>query len=1387
MTNERTLAELDSIPHHLRAAACHPPRWHPLSSAQRGLWLAYSSRPDTQGNFNLSVSMRMRPAVEPERLQRALQQLASNHPMLRARFREIDGQPMQMISATALVPLRVVEVANLDSPEVTALERADRMRALDLATEPPFKASLYRAGAQECVMCLVFDHLACDGWSLFQVTQELGEILETDATRDTAPATAAPAGFVDYVAHEREWLGGRRAAKQLERWRDTFSQARPGVELQSDVRPDAARESRASLVRLLPADLSAALNDLSARHGTTMFVTLMAAYVLLLHRVSGQDDVSIGSVMPTRGERWKRTVGNFVNPVVMPVKLTSDMTIAKLLKSIHELSFRTLKNKEYPFDELIARLQPEGSQRSDAYLRTCFAFQKARHAQHMAPIIGRCKMLGPVSWGGFEVEAFGDHITSGFAQQDLKLESLDFGERLCVSWSYDAGRFSHSTIEALAERWEVLLRAMIDDPGEPVSRLSWLTADERRRLVVDWNAASTKAWDERYVHEQFEAHAERTPRALALHYEGEAMSYAELNARANRLAAYLRSMGLRPDARVAVCMERSFELIVALLATLKAGGAFVPLDPAYPAERLAHMLHDSAPLVVLTSGAAHTSVAKLAPQLRFVNLDTDHGAWAEASSANASASSSRLSPRNLAYVIYTSGSTGTPKGVMNEHRGLSNLVAAQAELFGVDQSSRILQFASPSFDASVSEIALALTQGASLHLAKRAGLMPGRSLLETLARGRITHVTLPPAALPLCDDREVPFTATTLIVAGEAIRPSEASKWASRVRLFNAYGPSEAAVCATVHRCVEGASIVPIGRPIANTRIYILDHARQPVPVGMIGEIYIGGVPVGRGYLNRPELTAERFVIDPYGGDSDRRMYKTGDLGRWLPDGSVEYLGRNDFQVKLRGFRIELGEVIARLSALEGISDVIVVAREDEPGDKRLVAYYCGADAPEAEVLRAHAAAGLPEYMVPAAYVRLDAFPITPNGKVNRNALPAPGQHAYVTQRYEAPSGRLERAVAQIWADVLKRERIGRHDDFFELGGHSLKAVEVISRLQCDLDIKAPLRALFSHTTLTTFAAAIGVPHSARTTQSNLVRLRARGGMRPLFGVHPIGGTVEYLRLLTSHFEPQLPVYGLEASGWDAGDAPASSIPGLAARYVEAIRSVQPRGPYRLLGYSVGGVIAYAMAEVLLAHGESVEFLGIIDSHPNLGMLPEYIELVERIDRTEHEQGPEAADLMFLQHALKYLVPTHSASAVESTLRGKRGSSIQNALEHHRLDLSQVKMSADPSIMHNAIRGMRATMKGLCHYRPPRLPLIATLFSATHEVTYDIVAEWNTIMSNRVHTVPIRGSHLSIMEAHNIAELAHAITTRLSSERTFRPRTLVMQPSSRSVGESIQT
>ncbi|RPI95737.1 MAG: amino acid adenylation domain-containing protein, partial [Chloroflexi bacterium] len=625
------------------------------------------------------------------------------------------------------------------------------------------------------------------------------------------------------------------------------------------------------------------------------------------------------------------------------------------------------------------------------------------------------------------------------------------------------------TIERMSRHFTHLLEAIVANPSARIQDLPMLGADELHQLLVEWNATETEYpyAARQCVHELFETQAEKTPDAVALVFEDQQLTYAQLNARANQLAHYLRSQGVGPDVLVGICMERSLEMIIGLLGILKAGGAYVPLDPTYPAERLAFTLEDAKPAVVLTQ----THLQQTFPTNSFC-LDSQ---WDTLDSYARSNPGNIAVPGNLAYLIYTSGSTGKPKGVLLKHDGLVNLVHAQVDAFFIRAEQRILQFASFNFDASTSEIFMALSCSATLCLATLDDLMPGEKLEGTLQRLAIDVVTLPPVALNVLSPTAL-LRLETIIVAGEACPSSLVAQWAGAHTFFNAYGPTEATVCASIQHChVEQAGDPPIGRPIANAQIYLLDADLNPAPVGMPGELYIGGAGLARGYQNRPDLTAEKFIPNPFSTKPGARMYRSGDLARRLPDGNIEYLGRLDHQVKIRGFRIELGEIEAALAALPEVREVVVLAREDTPGDKRLVAYLVAQrehELPETSVLRSKLAQSLPEYMVPAHFISLEQLPLTPNGKIDRRALPAPDMLRSEVG-YVAPRTPTEEILTRIWAEVLHVERVGIHDNFFELGGHSLLATQLISKIRAAFQIDLPLRLLFDAACIEMIASEI--------------------------------------------------------------------------------------------------------------------------------------------------------------------------------------------------------------------------------------------------------------------------------------------------------------------------
>jgi amino acid adenylation domain-containing protein len=751
---------------------------------------------------------------------------------------------------------------------------------------------------------------------------------------------------------------------------------------------------------------------------------------------------------------------------------------------------------------------------------------------------------------------------------------------------------------------ERLVETLEAAPEALVSLIDVMPQDERHKLLIEWNATGAAYPRDKYVHELFEEQAARTPDAVAVVHDGRTLTYSQLNARANQLAHYLRGLGVGPERLVAICIERSPEMVVGLLAILKAGGAYVPMDPGYPQERLAYMLQDSAPAALLTLAHLKDTLPPRANSLLVAALDAGAPPWIHMPDSNPGRAGLRAD--HLAYVIYTSGSTGVPKGVMIEHRHLYNYLYWAWHFYTPTTGAAVSS--SISFDATVTSIFTPLLCGGALRIVPEGREIDGlgQMLCDDRSAGlvKITPAHLDAVGCIMSAGGKQP-SASLLVVGGDALGPATVRLWQQLqpdVRIVNEYGPTEAVVGCVVHEVpADFASITttPIGRPIANTQIYILDARGVPTPIGVGGELYIGGAGVARGYLNRPDLTAERFVADPFSAEPGARMYKTGDLGRWTADGIIEYLGRNDFQVKIRGFRIELGEIEARLAECEGVGEVNVSAREDSPGDKRLVAYYTAGANIRPEALRAHLLASLPEYMVPAAYVRLDLMPLTHNGKLDRKALPAPDSSAYVQDAYEASAGPVEEKLARIWATLLGPQRISRNASFFDLGGHSLLAARMLTLIEAEFGHSLNLTTLFKAPSIASLSQLLQQGASPDTSSPHLVSIQPHGTKPPLFSILT---PTRYINIARNLGGDQ-PVIGLEL--FDPAkplEMKYSRLEDAADECVRLIREARPQGPYAVIGWCAAGVVAFETAQQLVRMGHEVSFVGIID-----GWAPDYV------------------------------------------------------------------------------------------------------------------------------------------------------------------------------------
>jgi amino acid adenylation domain-containing protein len=1071
----------------------------PASFAQRRLWFL-ERLGGLGGAYHIPRRLRLRGALDAPALERALNTLVARHEPLRTTFAEVDGEPEQRIAPaeTSRFALREHDLSGHDDDRDAVLSdllAAEARAPFDLARGPLIRGQLVRLAADEHLLLLTMHHIVSDGWSMEVLERELRVLYEAYRAGGSDPLPPLPVQYADYAAWQRRWVTGELLERQAAYWRETLAGAPELLELPTD-RPRPARADYAgdSVPITLEPELTAALTALSRRHGTTLFHVVLAGWAAVLSRLSGQTDVVIGTPTANRNrEEIEGLIGFFVNTLALRIDLTDRPTVTELLRRVKARALTAQDHQDIPFEQVVELVQPVRSLAHSPLFQVLFVWQNTPVGggpEREGLALGRA---GGASRGASQRGAFGET-----AKFDISLGLRESGGRIVGSLTYATALFGRATVARHVGYLTRVLAQMVADEGQRIEALRLPSAEERELVVEAWNATAAEYPRERCVHELFEMQVERTPDAAALTFEGETLSYGELNRRANRLAHHLRSLGVGPDVRVALCLERSVEIAVGLLAVLKAGGAYVPLDPGYPAERLESMLQDSAPVVVLSQRALAERFAGTG--LPVLALDAAAPTWA--AQPTTAPDRGALTPAHLAYVIYTSGSTGRPKGVMIAHRNVVNRISALHASRKLEAHESVLQNTSLNFDVSVHEFLWPLAVGARVVMTSSEAQKDPACLVETIRRNEINRANLVPSMLQLLLEQPDTGRCVSLVrvlSAGEALRPAIVRRFHERlpgVELGNVYGPSEAAsaVCGPMSRADESESNAPIGRPVANTRVYVLGADGEPVPLGVVGELCIGGAGLGRGYLGRPALTAERFVADPFSGEAGARLYRTGDLVRWRADGRLEFLGRNDFQVKVRGFRVELGEIEARLMEHAGVREAVVVALEDAPGEKRLVAYWVGRADVEVEGLRTHLSKALPAYMVPAAYVRLDALPQTPSGKVDRKALPAPDGAAYASRAYEAPVGEVEEALAAIWSDVLGVEQVGRWDHFFELGGHSLRAVQVTSRVRQVLGVEVPLGAVFERPVLAELAREV-----ARAGQSALPPIERvdRGGGLP--------------------------------------------------------------------------------------------------------------------------------------------------------------------------------------------------------------------------------------------------------------------------------------------------
>ena len=1328
----------------------------PLSQPQQRLWFLERLNAGVPV-YNEAEAVRLTGDLDVDALETAFNMLVARHEILRSTIQVIEGVPHAVVHDAWTLRLDGIDLSALPKREQQI--QVDRLlvdkpkRIYYLGLEPGIRVALIKLGAREHVLILMMHHIFCDWSSEGIIWRELSVLYRSLLRGDAVDLPALPISQWDYAAWQQQCLTQPDVQADLAFWTEKLANAPRLLELPADrPRPNVTSNRGSRLRWNLSAALTEKLRKTSQGEKVSLFTVFAAALNTLIYRYTGTDDVLLGIPLADRDlPELQSVIGLLLQTHVLRTRLAHGMSFRSLLQRVQKETLDLYTHRAAPFEEIVRAVQHE---RNLSYAPLFQVMLNWRDREQALPFIGI---------DGLAIESLMAH--SETTKFDLLFFVTDIGDEIWVELEYSTDLFDPDRMHRMLGHYQTLLESVVLQPEAALETFAILPESERQQVLHGWNATGAVFPAEQCVHHLFEDQVVRAPKDVAVVFEGDTLTYAELNARANQLAAYLRSLGVMPDTRVAVCLERGFEMVIALLGILKSGSAYVPLDPTYPKDRLRFMIEDAAPVVTLTQTAYLELLPESGPGFEIFDLSQTED-WQHLPSNNTDIAG--LSARHLAYVIYTSGSTGQPKGVMVEHHGVCNRLQWMLGQHPISNRDAVLQKTPFGFDVSVWEFFWPLASGARLVMARPEGHKDPDYLTRTIREQRITTTHFVPSMLQaFLEHRDVSQCSMLerVVCSGEALSGALVRQFQERLpnaTLHNLYGPTEASIEVTAFACPPGIdhANIPIGRPISNTRMYVLDAQGQPMPIGVPGELYIGGVQVARGYLHREDLTAERFLADPFSPEPDARMYRTGDLAKWMADGNIVYLGRNDFQVKIRGFRIELGEIEARIREYGAVRDVAVLAREDTPGDKRLVAYYTAAatadpqretsldlEPLDLEQLRSHLSATLPEYMLPQAYVRMASFPLTSSGKLDRKAFPAPEFHACTAPVYEPPQGETETLLAQQWADLLKVDRVGRNDNFFDLGGHSLLLIRLYARINEEFGLELPITTIFDTRTMAALATLI----RERIQVSPIVPVQTLGRKPPIFMVYSY---LLYQRLSHSLGTDQ-PFYGVREVGEEE-----TLIEARALRYISEMKQVQPSGPYRLAGWCASAPMAVEIARQLLSSGEEVAAVILLDasmpgytaSHvptstegsrlANRNRWARYRSAVNRF-RSLRPQTAQTKIKRRVNRFWKELYLSHSAS-------------MKRISTKFHLPL--------PRFMDNATL---QSYKTLNSFRRDSIPVRLTLIRATDGNILEGSSEalgWDQVAGRGVQVLWAPGDHVTMFLGDNLRATASLIEQSLSAE-----------------------
>nr|WP_050988103.1 non-ribosomal peptide synthetase [Thiothrix nivea] len=1220
----------------------------PCSFAQQRLWLLDRLEPGSHA-YNIPVFLRASGKLDVPVFRRAVNEIIRRHESLRTVFREPpDGSDaaVQIILPELTIDIPLIDLSTLSEQEAETRVREQAARdattPFELEQPPLLRLNILQISGQDHVLLFTLHHSIFDGLSLAVFLRELGALYQAFARQQASPLPELEVQYADFSGWQRQRLSGDDWQEQLDFWRKELADAPPVIGLPTD-HPRPVLQSHAGARQSLEIgrETTRQFRQITRQNGATLFMTFHAVLTILLARHTGKDDIVIGTPIANRNHRQLESlIGFFANTLVLRTAVKPDDNFNELLERIKHHALQAYRHQEVPFEKLVDELAIERSTSHSPLFQVMLSFQNAHTDGFTLPGVD----ILPLDFDG------------AVARFDLSFIIREHPEKFTVILEYSTALFAAATIERMMGHFQVLLDAILEQPDLPISQLSMLTQQDVQQLQA-WNDTAVAYPLEKTLVDLFEAQVGQTPDNVALTFHEQRFTYRQLNQQANQIAHYLlqnTSCKNQHNPLIAICVERSPDMLFGLLGTLKAGAAYVPIDPAYPQDRIHHMLTDSEATVILTHSSLKSSLSVDSTETSPQVVCLDEVTLADFPTDNLPV---RSQPDDLAYVIYTSGSTGKPKGVAVEHQNVIAMLVAYehtAPRLTPISSSSVCPFV---FDVSVWECFSSLCYGHELHIIPTEIVMAPDNLVAYLCEHAICQAYIPPNILEMIlvyfeEARQLPLRY--LLVGVEPIHEELLQRFRKLepdLSIINGYGPTETTVCATFHdfkNTQNPSRNTPIGRALANYRVYLCDTQSQPVPIGVSGEIYIAGDGVARNYHKRPQLTAEKFIELELLGRRER-VYKTGDLARWLPDGNLEFLGRIDHQIKLRGFRIELGEIEAQLKQCPNIGEAVVVTHPIKSGDKQLVAYVLAqvsATKHNSEIvseLKSTLKQKLPDYMIPALFIVLDEFPRLPNGKLDRKSLPEPDQLSVLSTNYMHPRNSLELQLSQIWEDTLAISPISVLDNFFAIGGDSMLAIRLINRINQQFSVKIPLNTLFQYANIEQFACLLRRDDHVALKNSPLVALQTRGSNIPIFCVHAAGGIVfryqQVAKLMSSRYA--YPFYGLQARGIEPGEPLYTSIDEMAQNYVDAIRQIKPQGPYLLAGWSFGGSVAFEMARILESTGETVSGVIMIDApspYVDTYETDDVDFLLERLEPAAGINIQEEVEQQESEHAQKQLI-----------------------------------------------------------------------------------------------------------------------------------------------------